>query len=227
MSVEALTVYGYWRSSAAYRVRIGLNLKGLPYAQRYVHLLREGGEQHGAAYRARNPQGLIPLLMHGDVAVRQSLAILEYLDQVFAQRPLLPKQAAGRAHVRALAQMVACDIHPLNNMRVLKALENEFDANQAARIAWIHHWMREGFAAIETILRDDPRTAGFVLGDAPGLAECFLVPQLYNARRFEMDLSAYPTLVGIEQACMALPAFEAARPENQPDAPRAESMPLG
>ncbi len=221
MSGDGLTLYGYWRSSAAYRVRIGLNLKGLQYAQQEVHLLRDGGEQHSAAYRARNPQGLVPLLTHGEVTVRQSLAILEYLDEVFPQAPLLPPTPAARAQARSLALLIACDIHPLNNLRVLKALENEFDADEAARIAWMRHWMQQGFAAMEALLQQERSTHAFALGDAPGLVECFLLPQLYNARRFDLELSLYPTLLRIEQACAPLPAFMAARPEQQPDAPRA------
>lgn len=216
-----LVLSSYWRSSAAYRVRIGLNLKGLAYAIEPVHLVRDGGEQHAAGYRALNPQGVVPTLRHGDRMLRQSLAILEYLDEVFPGAPLLPATARARQRVRALAQLVACDVHPLNNLRVMQYLERELGASQDARDAWTRHWMTSGFDAFERLLAGDPATGEFCEGHAPGLADCCLVPQLYNARRFEVDLSPYPTLQRVEAACLALPAFDAARPERQPDAPDA------
>ena len=215
---ESLTLYSYWRSSAAYRVRIGLNLKGLAYATRPVHLVRDGGQQHGEDYRALNPQELVPMLAHGERRLTQSLAILEYLDEAFPTPALLPADTRGRARVRALAQLVACDIHPLNNLRVLQYLKRENGLEQPAIDAWMRHWMREGFTAMEAMLVDDPATGGFCHGETPTLADACLVPQLYNARRFELDLAPFPTLVRIETACLALPAFDAARPENQPDA---------
>ena len=218
---DRLCLYSYWRSSAAYRVRIGLNLKGLPYELMTVHLLRDGGEQHSEAYRQANPQQLVPVLQHGQRMLRQSMAILEYLDEMWPEPPLLPAVARDRQRVRALAQLVACDIHPLNNLRVLQYFERDWGVPQAERDVWVKHWMAEGFAAFEALLEDHPSTGVFCEGDVPGLADCCLVPQMYNARRFGMDLSPYPTMLRIEQACLALPAFDAARPERQPDAPSA------
>ena len=220
MSTE-LTLYGYWRSSAAYRVRIALGLKGLAYRQESVHLVKDGGQQHAAEYQALNPQGLVPLLVdegNGGVRIAQSLAILEYLEETRPQPPLLPVDAAGRARVRALAQLVACDIHPLNNLRVLQFFDRQWNVPQAERDDWVLYWMREGFAAMETMLAASPDTGRYCHGDMPGLADCCLLPQLYNARRFTLDLAPFPTLRRIEAACLQLPAFDAARPENQPDA---------
>ena len=214
----ALTLYSYWRSSAAYRVRIGLNLKGLDYALVPVHLVRDGGQQHAPGYAALNPQQLVPALRDGQRVLTQSLAILEYLEETRPQPPLLPVDAAGRARVRALAQLVACDIHPLNNLRVLQFFDRQWNVPQAERDDWVLYWMREGFAAMETMLAASPDTGRYCHGDMPGLAACCLLPQLYNARRFTLDLAPFPTLRRIEAACLQLPAFDAARPENQPDA---------
>ncbi len=215
---EALQLYTYWRSSAAYRVRVGLNLKGLAHDLLPVHLVRDGGQQHAADYVALNPQHLVPTLRHGEKVLTQSLAILEYLDETFPETPLLPASAQARARVRALAQVVACDIHPINNLRVMQYLERTVEAAAAQREEWTRHWMREGFEALETMLANHPDTGRFCHGDAPGLADCCLVSQLYNAHRFGVDLAPYPTLQRIEQACLALPAFDRARPEQQPDA---------
>lgn len=216
---DSLQLHSYWRSSAAYRVRIGLNLKGLDYDILPVHLVRDGGEQHAPDYRKANPQQLVPILRHGKRVLRQSLAILEYLDEVWPDPPLLPATARDRQRVRALAQLVACDIHPLNNLRVLQYFEREWKVPQSERDSWMAHWMIEGFVAMEAMLSDNPATSEFCDGHAPSMADCCLVPQLYNARRFGVDLSPYPTLQCIEAACLALPAFDAARPERQPDAP--------
>lgn len=216
--MSELVLYSYWRSSAAYRVRIGLNLKSLPYTQKNVHLLRDGGEQRSAAYRAMNPQALLPTLQHGNLVLSQSLAILEYLDEIHPAPALLPNDAAGRARVRALAQLVACDIHPLNNLRVGQYLKAEYTLEQAAVEDWMRHWMREGFAAMEAMLAQSEQTGALCHGDTPTLADICLIPQLYNAHRFGLDMAAYPTLAAIEARALALPAFEAARPENQPDA---------
>lgn len=214
----ALVLHGYWRSSAAWRVRIGLNLKDLQCRDQPVHLLRDGGEQHAAAHAALNPQQLVPVLRHGGRVLTQSLAILEYLDEAFpASPPLLPPEPAGRARVRALAQLIACDIHPLNNLRVMQYLEQACDLDAPARGDWMRHWMMLGFTALEAHLADGA-TGRFCHGDVPGLADCCLVPQLYNGRRFEVDLGAYPTLLRIEQACLALDAFTRAHPDRQPDA---------
>lgn len=216
---EQLQLYSYWRSSAAYRVRIGLNLKGLPYEIVPVHLVQDGGQQHSEAYHAINPQELVPTLGHGQRRLGQSLAILEYLDEVWPDRPLLPATARVRQRVRALALLVACDVHPLNNLRVLQYFEREWNVPQPERDAWVKHWITEGFAAAEALLAENPSTGDFCEGETPTLADCCLVPQVYNARRFGVDMSAYPTLARIEGSCLALPAFDAARPENQPDAP--------
>ncbi|MFZ7096817.1 maleylacetoacetate isomerase [Luteimonas dalianensis] len=216
---ERLTLYSYWRSSAAYRVRIGLALKGLHYDTVPVHLVRNGGEQHAPDYAAANPQQLVPMLVHGQRRMRQSLSILEYLDEVWPEPPLLPATARGRQRVRALAQVVACDIHPLNNLRVMRFFEHEWNVPQPERDVWMRHWMVEGFRAFEALLADHPSTGTFCEGDLPSLADCCLVPQLYNARRFGVDLAPYPTIGRIEAACLAHPAFEAAHPGNQPDAP--------
>lgn len=215
---ETLTLHSYWRSSAAYRVRIGLNLKGLDYAIEPVHLVRDGGEQRSDAYAALNPQKLVPTLQHGERRLTQSLAILEYLDEAFPAPPLLPTDAHARARVRALAMLVASDIHPLNNLRVLQYLKRENGLDQSAIDAWMRHWMHQGFAAMETMLAGSPETGRFCHGESPTLADCCLVPQLYNAHRFNVSLDAYPEIARIESNCLSLPAFDAARPENQPDA---------
>lgn len=215
---HALVLHTYWRSSAAYRVRIGLNLKGLPWHARAVHLVRDGGEQHAAAYQALNPQQLVPTLLHGGQTLVQSMAILEYLDEAFPGNPLLPPDAPGRARVRGLAQLVACDVHPLNNLRVMQYLEHALDVPGDARTAWTLHWMGEGLRALESMVGASPATGTFCHGEQPGLADACLIPQLYNARRFGLDLAPYPHLQRIEAACLALPTFEAARPERQADA---------
>jgi maleylacetoacetate isomerase len=214
-----LKLYSYWRSSAAYRVRIALNLKGLEHELVPVHLARDGGEQHSAEYRALNPQELIPILRHGQRIIRQSLAIIEYLDETWPATPLLPATARDRARVRALAQIVACDIHPLNNLRVLQYLEREAGMPQPERDAWVGHWISLGLQALEALLDDHPATGEFCEGEAPGLADCCLVPQVYNARRFKVDLTPFPSIVRIDAACRELPEFHAALPENQPDYP--------
>jgi len=216
---DSLKLYSYWRSSAAYRVRIGLNLKGLPYEIVPVHLLRDGGEQHTPAFRAANPQGLVPVLQHGQRTMRQSVAILEYLDETWPDRPLLPAVARDRQRVRAIAQMVACDIHPLNNLRVLQYFDREWNVPAPERDEWVRHWIIEGFNAVEATLNDHPATGRYCEGNLPTLADCCLVPQVYNARRFGIDLSAFPTIARIEAACLELDAFDAARPERQPDCP--------
>jgi maleylacetoacetate isomerase len=215
---DGIVLYTSLRSSAAYRVRIGLELKGLAWEARPVHLVRDGGEQHLDAYRALNPQQLVPTLLHDGHALTQSLAILEYLDERFPQVPLLPADAAGRARVRALAQLVACDIHPINNLRVMQYLERTLQLPADARTQWTLHWIAESFTAMEAMLANSSATGTFCHGDRPGLADICLLPQLYNAHRFGLDLTPYPTLRRIEAACQAVDAFDRARPENQPDA---------
>lgn len=218
--VEQLQLYSYWRSSAAYRVRIGLNLKGLAYETVPVHLVRDGGEQHTEAYRAVNPQELVPVLKHGDRIMRQSVAVLEYLDETWPTPALLPATSRDRQRVRAIAQAVACDIHPLNNLRVLQYFDREWNVPQPERDEWVRHWVTGGFAAVEQMLTDHPSTGDFCEGNIPGLADCCLIPQVYNARRFGVDIAQFPTIARIDKACLALPAFDAARPERQADAPQ-------
>ena len=212
--LAVLTLYTYFRSSAAYRVRIAANLKGIRYRPQFVHLLK--GEQRLPAYRTLNPQGLVPVLVVDETALTQSLAIIEYLEEAYPEPPLLPKALKDRAYVRALAAIIACDIHPLNNLRVICYLKETLNQDEKARLAWIQHWIQEGLAAFEEHLY---RTQGrFCFGDGPTLADVCLVPQVYNARRFGCDLNNFPRIQAIDQHCLALPAFQQAAPENQPDA---------
>jgi maleylacetoacetate isomerase len=213
-----LKLYGYWRSSAAYRVRIALELKGLTYESVPVHLVRDGGEQRKPSYRRINPQGRVPALEHDGRVLTQSLAIIEYLDETWPEPALLPSTAAARARVRALAQLVACDIHPLNNLRVLQYLAKELGRSEDARNDWYRHWIEDGFDALEALLAGSTETGRYCHGNEPGLADVLLVPQVYNARRYQCDLTPYQTITRIEQACNALAAFDRARPERQPDA---------
>lgn len=213
-----MRLYTYFRSTAAWRVRIALNIKGLEWQPVPIHLLRDGGEQHGEPYRALNPQGLVPLLVDGDERIAQSLAIIEYLDETHPEPPLLPRSAANRARVRALAQVIACDIHPLNNLRVQQYLAGEFGADDAAKRAWMHKWMGAGFDALERMLAGDARTGACCHGDEPTLADLCLVPQVFNARRFGLDLAPFPVIARIEAHCSGLPAFRDAAPERQADA---------
>jgi len=213
-----LTLYSYFRSSAAFRVRIALNLKGLKADMRFVHLLKDGGAQHSNDYKKINPLQLVPSMIDDGQTISQSLAILEYLEEQAPEPPLLPRDSKARARVRQIALSIACDIHPLNNLRVLKYLKTELGAEDQARITWQQHWMALGFEALESLLRDDPATGTFCHGDTPTFADICLVPQMTNARRINTDLSPYPTLLRIEEAAYRLPAFVAARPENQPDA---------
>ena len=211
-----MELYGYWRSSAAYRVRIALKLKGLDVRHRPVNL-REG-EHRGTAYRKLNPQGRVPALVDEGAVYTQSIAILEYLEERYPEPPLLPPDPQGRARVRALMQLVASDIHPVNNLSVLQYLVRELGADEEQKIAWYRHWVYEGFDALEAMLAGDSRTGRFCHGQSPGMADLCLVPQVYNARRFECDLSGYPTITRIDAACMALDAFKGAEPEAQEDA---------
>ncbi|GAP38270.1 maleylacetoacetate isomerase [Piscinibacter sakaiensis] len=211
-----MELYGYFRSSASYRVRIALALKGLPVTHHAVHLVR--GEQEAAAYRALNPSGLVPLLVDGDERIGQSLAILEYLDEVHPVPPLLPADPGGRARVRSLALDIACEIHPLNNLRVLRHLTQGLGLDEAAKLAWYRHWVALGLAAVEARLAGDARTGRCCHGDQPTLADAVLVPQVFNAERFDCPLDAMPTVRRIAAHCRALPAFEAAHPSNCPDA---------
>lgn len=213
-----ITLHGYYRSSAAYRVRIALNLKGVAYEDAFVHLTRDGGEQLGAAYKALNPQAQVPSLVVDGDALTQSLAIIDYLDETHPAPPLLPASPLARARVRAIALAIACDIHPLNNLRVLAYLTGELGIDDGARLAWVRHWVEHGLGAVEAMVAANPDRGRFCHGDAPGLADLCLVPQLFNARRFDCDLAPCPTLVAIDAACRQLAAFRDAAPENQPDA---------
>ncbi|RZJ84672.1 MAG: maleylacetoacetate isomerase [Brevundimonas sp.] len=209
-----MILHGYWRSSATYRVRIALGLKGLT-AEAVGHDLRLNA-QHDPAYLARNPQGLVPAIETDDGVVGQSLAILEWLDETHPEPPLLPAGAFARAQVRAMAQVVACDTHPLQNLRVLKRLKTEYGFDDAATHAWARGWITPGLAALEALVQR--HGAGFSFGDQPTLADCCLIPQLYNARRFETPLDAYPALLSVEANALSHPAIAAAHPDRQPDA---------
>lgn len=214
--MAALELYSYFRSSAAYRVRIALNLKKIPYEMRLVHLLER--EQRLDKYRTLNPQGLIPTLIDDGHPVVQSLAIIEYLEELYPEPPLLPKDVRERAFARGLANLVACDIHPLNNLRVLTYLRDTLHQDEAARVAWIRHWIKEGFSALEEHLAARRATGPFCLGDAPTVADICLVPQVFNARRFGCDLAAFPRIEAIDRNCLELAAFREAAPDRQPDA---------
>jgi len=205
-------LYTYFRSSAAYRVRIALNLKGIAYESMPVNLLK--GEQRSDAFGAVNPQRRLPALDIGGTVLIQSPAILEYLDEVHPEPPLLPMGAIQRAKVRAVSNLIGCDIHPLNNLVVLSYLKNQLGHDQAARDAWYSHWIVEGFAATEPLLEPGP----FAFGSRPTLADVFLVPQVFNARRFNVPLDPYPRIAAVAAACEELEAFRAAAPDNQPDA---------
>ena len=217
-----MKLYSYFRSSASYRVRIALNLKGLPYEVVPVHLLRGGGEQFSTEYRKLNPDALVPALVDdvdGEArALTQSLAIIEYLDETHPSPPLLPQDPLDRAHVRGIALSIACDIHPLNNLRVLRYLVRNLKVSEDDKNAWYRHWCEQGLAALETTLSRDSRTGRFCFGDTPSLADCCLVPQIANAQRLNCDLSAIPTVMQINEACLAMEAFAKAAPANQPDA---------
>lgn len=221
MTDRRLTLYAYWRSSSSWRVRIGLAVKGVGHAIAPVNLL--AGEQHSEAHRARSPLEMIPVLSVEEggrtVHLVQSMAILEWLDEVYPEPPLLPADPTGRARVRALAEHVNASIQPLQNSAVMAKLRGELGPDGAK--AWARHWIANGLAGLERAASDGG-AGRFLHGDRPGLADCYLVPQLYNARRFGVDLAPYPTLRRVEDACVALPAFQAAHPDRQPDAPPIE-----
>ncbi len=216
-----MKLYDYWRSSAAYRVRIALNLKGIDYVSVPVPLVGPDGtpgQQHSDVYLAMNPQGRVPFLDDGRIALGQSVAILEYIEEAYPDSPLLPGSAIARAHVRSFCNLIACDIHPLNNLSVMQYLKRDLGVADDDYVTWYGHWIRRGFRAGEAFAKEHTGDGGFVYGDAATLADCFLVPQMYNAHRFKIDVSEFPTLNGIVDACNKLPAFEAAIPESQPDA---------
>lgn len=211
-----MKLYGYFRSSAAFRVRIALNLKGLPYETVSVHLRRN--DQTRPEYLAVNPQGLVPAIEQDGQTLTQSMAIIEYLEETHPDPRLLPQDPTERARVRALAGIVACDIHPINNLRVLRYLTHAFGRAESDIAAWYNHWIGSGFQALEALLANDARTSVFCHGDRPGLADVTLVPQVVNAGRYQLDMRPYPTITRIFDSCMKLDAFRAAHPDNQPDA---------
>lgn len=214
---EPMKLYSYFRSGTSYRVRIALHLKGLDYEYIPVNLLAD--EQDGTAFRAINPQGLVPALTTDDGVLIQSPAIMEWLEERYPNPPLLPADATGRARVRALAALIGCDIHPINNRRILQALRHDFGAGKAAVLHWCAHWISEGFDALDALLATDTqRDPGFCYGDGPTLADAYLIPQIASARRFEVDMQRWPRLLAIDTACNALDAFQRAAPQRQPDA---------
>ncbi len=210
-----MKLYDYFRSSAAYRVRIAMNLKGLSADREFIHLRK--GEQRGEAYRAINPQKLVPTLIDGDVTLSQSLAIIEYLDETKDGAALLPADPVGRARVRQLAQIIACDIHPINNLRILGYLTGKLGLSEEQRDEWYRHWVKEGFEALEALLQDKA-TGTFCHGDSPTLADICLVPQVFNGLRFKVDMAPYPVINRIYAQCNTLDAFAEAKPDVQPDA---------
>jgi len=209
-------LYGYWRSSAAYRLRIALNLKGVPYDQVSVNL--KAGEQAGADWLAIQPQGLVPVLEHDGDQLLQSPAILEWIDETWPEPAFLPRDAVGRCQARGWASIIGCDIHPLQNLRVLKTVAGELGQGPDGMKAWAQRWMKTGLDALETLVEAAPRTGEYLGGQRPGLADIYLVPQAYNARRWGLDFTDWPALNAADTACLALPAFRDAAPENQPDA---------
>jgi maleylacetoacetate isomerase/maleylpyruvate isomerase len=213
-----MKLYTYFRSSAAYRVRIALHLKGLAFDAVPVHLLKGGGQQHDPAYAALNPNETVPTLDDDGQILTQSLAIIEYLDETHPTPPLLPGKAADRARIRAIAQTIACDIHPINNLRVLQHLTQGFGLSETQKTQWYCHWVERGLQAVEKMLAQDARTGRFCHGDAPTLADCCLVPQVFNARRFGCSLDGLPTVQRICATCETLDAFARAAPARQPDA---------
>ncbi len=209
--------YGYFRSSCAYRCRIAFNLKGIEYDFTSVHLRRNGGEQNAPAFRALNPQGLVPALKAGDFTLNQSLAMIEWLDDTYPDPPFLPADKDEKAMVRAFAQMIACDIHPLQNLRVLQYLGDAFGADQASKDKWCQRWLGDGLAACEAVVAQQDHGGAFCFGDAPGFADICLVPQIFSAYRFGVDLTETPILTRIYETCQDLPAFANASPAKQPD----------
>lgn len=218
--MSQLRLYDYWRSSAAWRVRIALHLKGLAYESVPVHLVRDGGEQHRPEYRALSPLGVVPTLVHGETSLTQSLAILEYLDETFPETArLLPADPVARARIRELALTIAADTHPVHNLRVQQYLKTDAGLDDETVARFVRHWLNLGFAAVESMLAGSPRTGLCCHGDAPTLADCVIVPAVYTARRFGADIDACGTILRIHDHCLTLPAFVASHPDRQPDAP--------
>lgn len=213
-----MKLYTFFRSSASYRVRIALHLKNIPYDQAPIHLRRGGGEQLSAAYKAINPQGLVPALEDNGKILTQSLAIIEYLEEKYPKPPIFPADPADKALVRSMAMVIACEVHPIQNLRVLNYVKATYNQTDAQVNQWAQHWIDLGLAALEQMILAQRKRGKFCFGDAPTLADICLVPQLGNARRYGCDLAKHPTIVEIEKSCMALPAFADAAPEKQPDA---------
>ncbi len=213
-----IKLYGYWRSTAAYRVRLALNIKQVSYSQQSVHLVKDGGEQYQPEYQSLNPQGLVPTLVDDGIVIGQSLAILEYIEEKYSQYPLLPSNVAERAMARQLSQIIACDLHPLNNLRVLQYLSNQLKVNDAEKSQWYHHWLAQGFSAFERLVAKWDSNGPYCLGGELSMADVCLIPQIYNADRFDFSMDAYPRLQEINQNCLKLARFQDAIPENQPDA---------
>lgn len=212
-----MKLYTYFRSSAAYRVRIALNLKELAYDPIPIHLLRDGGEHKKAAYKVKNPLGVVPTLETDSVVLTQSLAIMEWLDDSYPDRPLLPKHPDARAHVRSIAHTIACDIHPINNLRVLGYLTNTLGVTDEQKSDWYRHWVEEGLMAVERLLITGGSRGRFCYGDTPTMADCCLIPQVFNARRFNCSLEQMPMIQSVVSACEGLDAFQAASPQHQSD----------
>ncbi|TQV80263.1 maleylacetoacetate isomerase [Aliikangiella coralliicola] len=219
-----IKLYGYWRSSAAYRVRIALNLKQISYSQEFVHLAKDGGEQHKPEYKSVNPQSLVPALVDDTsatgqtVTIGQSMAILEYLEEKYPSPRLLPGAIEQRALVRQLCQIIACDVHPLDNLRVLKYLQNNLQVGEEAKMEWYHHWIRSAFTAYEQILAQHDFDGPYSIGEELSLADACLIPQIYNANRFNFPMDDFPKLAMINENCLKLERIQNAVPENQPDA---------
>src|SRR6218665_376076 len=215
-----MQLYSYYRSSCAYRARLALHFKGIPFEYHAVHLVRDGGEQHKPEYKALNPQALVPTLVDGDFILTQSLAIMDYLEEKFPSPSIMPHGAEQRAYVRQISMINAADIHPINNLKILNHLTADLGVTQGQKLEWYQKWVRQGFDAIETLIERSPFYTGkFVCGDKPTMADMCLIPQVYNARRYEMDTSAWPIISAIDALCEPLDAFAASCPENQPDTP--------
>lgn len=213
-----MELYTYFRSTAAYRVRIALNLKKLEADHHFVHLVKDGGQQHSSAYRRLNPQGRVPTLVDGGIPLTQSQAIIEYLEEAQPNPPLLPEDLKDRAYIRSICALVACDIHPLNNLSVLQYLKDELGVDDAAKMKWYHHWVEQGFSALEEMLSNDARVGDFCYGNKPSMGDIFIAAQVFNAQRFDCDMDKYPVISEINSNCMKLEEFERAAPGNQPDA---------
>jgi maleylacetoacetate isomerase len=218
-----IKLYGYWRSTAAYRVRIALNIKQVAYSQESIHLVKDGGEQHKDEYKKLNPQALVPTLVDDGLVIGQSMAILEYLEEKYPSQALLPVKLIERSLTRQLCQVIVSDLHPLNNLRVLKYLSNQFKVEESKKVEWYHHWLAVGFDAFETLLEQNESNGHsekgqYCMGGELSMADVCLIPQIYNANRFDFPLDAYPRIKKINQNCLELTRFQDAIPENQPDA---------